>query len=70
MGGSGSWIHSFQTLKDKRFNSVTLIGKQKTGREASWVILGIWTPVQLFWDSVVGVRECGEDEVIIAKTIS
>lgn len=44
--------------------------KQKTGCKVSWVILGIWTPVQLFWDSVVGWGEQGQGEVIIAKTIS
>lgn len=30
--------------------------KQKAGCEVSWVILGIWTPVQLFWDSAVTIR--------------
>lgn len=44
--------------------------KQKIGCKVSWVILGIWTPVQLFWDSVVGEGEHGEGEVIIVQTIS
>lgn len=29
--------------------------QQKTGCGVSWIILGIWTPVQLFWVFVVGV---------------
>lgn len=68
MGGPGSWAHSSWGPKNKL--ALWLWQKQEAGCEVSWVILGIWTPVQLFWDSVVGVREQREGEVIIAKTIS